>query len=45
MLRRDEFRPRRFMLVFGIHLGGYAGALVGTTVACLTVRRDRAIPA
>lgn len=45
MLRRDEFRPRRFMLVFGIHLGGYVGALLGTTVACITVRRGRAISA
>jgi hypothetical protein len=41
MLRRDEFRPRRFMLVFGLHLGGYVGALLGTAAAVLRVRRDR----
>jgi hypothetical protein len=41
MLRRDEFRPRRFMLVFGLHLGGYAGALLGTAAAVLQVRRER----
>ena len=41
MLRRDEFRPRRFMLVFGLHLGGYVGALLGTLAAVVQVRRNR----
>jgi hypothetical protein len=30
MLLHDEFRPRRFMAVYGIHLGGYLGGLLGT---------------
>jgi len=41
MLRRDEMRPRRFMMVYGIHLGGYAGGAVGTIVAVWRIRRRR----
>lgn len=33
MLQHDEMRPRRFMAVFGIHLGGYLGALIGALIA------------
>jgi hypothetical protein len=33
MVRRDEFRPYRFMAVFGVHLGGYVGGLAGTIAA------------
>lgn len=42
MVQRDEFRPRRFMAVFGIHLGGYVGGLIGTVaVVAMIVRRRR----
>ena len=41
MLRRDQFRPRRFMAVYGIHLGGYIGGLLGTIIAVLQVRGRR----
>lgn len=41
MLRRDEFRPRRFMLVFGMHLGGYLGGMIGTVAAVVATRRQR----
>ena len=29
MVRREEFRPFRFMAVYGMHLGGYAGGAIG----------------
>ena len=41
MLRRDQFRPRRFMAVYGIHLGGYVGGLLGAMIAVVQVRRRR----
>lgn len=41
MLLHDEFRPRRFMGVYGIHLGGYIGGAIGTVVAVLSIRRAR----
>jgi hypothetical protein len=41
MLARDEFRPRRFMMVFGIHLGGYVGGLVGMLVAAGSIVWER----
>ena len=41
MLRRDQFRPRRFMAVYGIHLGGYIGGLIGTIVTVISLRRKR----
>jgi hypothetical protein len=45
MLARDEFRPRRFMAVYGIHLGGYIGGLLATALACITIaRRRRRLP-
>ena len=42
MVRHDEFRPYRFMAVYGIHLGGYAGGALGTLLAVLSIRRGRA---
>ncbi len=41
MVRFDEWRPTRFMTVYGIHLGGYIGGLVGLVVAIISVRRQR----
>ncbi len=41
MLARDEMRPRRFMAVFGIHLGGYVGGLVGLIASCAIIWRKR----
>jgi hypothetical protein len=41
MLRRDEMRPRRFMTVYGIHLGGYIGGLVAVVAVVLRIRRLR----
>ncbi len=41
MLRHDEMRPRRFMIAFGIHLGGYIGGLLGAAWAVITIRRER----
>jgi hypothetical protein len=41
MIANNLWRPRRFMTVFGIHLGGYAGALLALVVAVVRVRRQR----
>jgi MFS family permease len=41
MIHRDEFRPYRFMTVYGIHLGGYLGGLLGTLLAVLRIRQCR----
>jgi hypothetical protein len=41
MVRHDEFRPYRFMAVYGIHLGGYVGGAIGTVIAVISVRRAR----
>lgn len=41
MLLHNEFRPYRFMAVFGIHLGGYVGGLLGCATAVLYVRDQR----
>ena len=41
MVARDQFRPYRFMAVFGIHLGGYVGGLIGAIVAVISIRRAR----
>jgi hypothetical protein len=43
MLRRTEFRPRLFMAVYGTHLGGYLGGMVGTIIAVISIRRSRKI--
>lgn len=37
MLARDQIRPRRFIAVFGIHLGGYIGGLLGLVLAILRI--------
>jgi len=48
IVRDNLFRPRTFLTVYGIHLGGYAGAVVGALVAFLWIRfrraRDRQAP-
>jgi hypothetical protein len=41
MLAADQWRPYRFMAVFGIHLGGYVGAVVGLIAACVIRVRSR----
>jgi len=41
MVLHDEFRPYRFMMVYGIHLGGYIGGALGTVVAVVSVFRER----
>lgn len=43
MVVREEMRPARFMAVFGIHLGGYLGALVGLALACCLLWKLRGI--
>jgi hypothetical protein len=35
------WRPHRFMLVYGIHLGGYIGGALGAIYAFLTIIRER----
>jgi len=41
MLREDLWRPRRFMCVYGIHLGGYVGGMLGAAWAVISIRRRR----
>jgi hypothetical protein len=41
LVRHDLFRPRRFLAVFGIHLGGYIGGLLGIALATATILRRR----
>ena len=43
LLRDDLFRPRRFMCVWGLNLGGYVGGIVGTIVAVGRIVRERRI--
>lgn len=44
MVAADQWRPYRFMAVFGIHLGGYVGALGGLIAACaLRARRKTSL--
>jgi hypothetical protein len=45
MAATNLWRPRRFMTVFGIHLGGYVGGAVATAWAVLSIRRARRRPA
>jgi hypothetical protein len=45
MLRRDEMRPRRFMTVYGIHLGAYVGGAVATPLVMLAIHRQRRLRA
>ncbi|HSZ54392.1 MAG TPA: hypothetical protein VK797_01940 [Tepidisphaeraceae bacterium] len=39
--RDDLFRPRRFMCVYGMNLGGYVGGLIATVAAVIRIRRKR----
>jgi hypothetical protein len=41
MIRQGEFRPARYMAVYGIHLGGYLGGIVGTFLAVIWIRIRR----
>lgn len=41
MVAHDEFRPHRFMGVYGIHLGGYVGGLAGTVWAVVSILGQR----
>lgn len=41
LVREDLWRPRRFMGVYGIHLGGYIGGFVGAMVVAYRIRRER----
>jgi len=41
IVQADLWRPRRFMAVWGIHLGGYVGGLIGAFVAVVSVVRKR----
>ncbi len=41
MVRRNEFRPHRFMAVFGVHLGGYVGGLAGAALAAVWILTQR----
>jgi multisubunit Na+/H+ antiporter MnhB subunit len=41
MTRNNEFRPYRFMAVYGIHLGGYIGGVIGTIIAIISIRLNR----
>jgi hypothetical protein len=39
--QEGQFRPVRFMTVYGIHLGGYAGGAIATVWAVIHIRRSR----
>jgi hypothetical protein len=41
MVRQDQFRPARFMAVYGVHLGGYVGGAVGMLVMVASILRAR----
>jgi len=41
LVLHDEFRPYRFMAVYGIHLGAYVGGAIGMGWAVWTIRRSR----
>jgi hypothetical protein len=41
LLKDNLWRPRRFMAVYGIHLGGYLGALLALSTSTLLVLRQR----
>lgn len=41
LIKDNLWRPRRFMAVYGIHLGGYIGGLAGAVATALMIRRER----
>jgi hypothetical protein len=41
MWQTNLFRPRRFLCTWGVHLGGYLGALVGTAICVVYVLNAR----
>lgn len=41
MVRENEFRPFRFMAVFGVHLGGYLGGALGAIAGAIFIRWRR----
>ena len=41
MIAHNEFRPYRFICVFGVHLGGYVGGLVGCVIAVFYILKLR----
>ena len=41
MVEEDQWRPRRFMAVYGVHLGGYVGGLIATVLAVARVALER----
>jgi hypothetical protein len=41
IVRENQFRPRQFLCVFGIHLGAYVGGAVGLAWAAWRVVRER----
>ena len=45
LLKDNLWRPYRFMAVYGIHLGGYIGGLLGVfTAVGLIIRQRRSVP-
>ena len=41
LIQENLWRPYRFMAVFGIHLGGYIGGLLGTIVVAIMILKQR----
>ncbi len=41
LARENLWRPRRFLLVYGIHLGGYVGSALALVVVFFSVRLER----
>ena len=41
MVAHDDFRPYRFMAVYGTHLGGYVGGAIGTIWAVRSILIER----
>lgn len=41
LIKDDMWRPYRFMTVYGIHLGGYVGGLLGAIAAAISIQYER----
>ena len=39
--RNNLWRPHRFLMVYGIHLGGYVGGIISLIVTFITIRLER----